>query len=87
LVLLLLMFAPVLPPLVELGMAGVEEKEEISLGLKDEEDDLVEVLLLDERDFGARPEAGEGAEEDEAEDKWVEGICGNEDTCLACVVP
>lgn len=84
LVLLLLLLAPVLPPLVELGMTGVEEAE-ISLGLKDD-DDLV-VLLLEERDLSARPEAKEGAEEEEDEDKWAEGICGDEDTCLACVVP
>lgn len=57
------------------------------MGLKDEEDDLVAALLLDERDFSARLEASEAAEEDEDEDKWAEGICGNEDTCLACVVP
>lgn len=78
LVLLLLLLAPLL-----LGMTGVEEPEEISLGLKDD-DDLV-VLLLEERDLRARPEAREGAEEDE--DKWAEGICGDEDTCRACVMP
>lgn len=83
LVLLLLLLAPVLPPPVELGMTGVEEPDEISLGLKDD-DDLV-VLLLEERDLNARPEAREGAEEDE--DKWAEGICGDEDTCRACGVP
>lgn len=76
--LLLLLLAPLL-----LGMTGVEEPEEISLGLKDD-DDLV-VLLLEERDLRARPEAREGAEEDE--DKWAEGICGDEDTCRACVMP
>lgn len=85
LVLLLLLLAPVLPPLVEFGMTGVEEPDEISLGLKDD-DDLV-VLLLEERDLNARPEAREGAEEEEDEDKWAEGICGDEDTCRACVVP
>lgn len=78
LVLLLLLLAPLL-----LGMTGVEEPEEISLGLKDD-DDLV-VLLQEERDLRARPEAREGAEEDE--DKWAEGICGDEDTCRACVMP
>lgn len=87
LALLLFMLAPVLPPLVEFGRAAVDEPEEISLDLKDEEDDLVVALLPDERDFSARPEAREGAEEDKDEDKWAEGICGNEDTCLACVVP
>lgn len=84
LVLLLLLLAPLLPPLVELGITGVEEPE-ISLGLKDD-DDLV-VLLLEERDLSARPEAREGAEEEEDEDKWAEGICGDEDTCRACVMP
>lgn len=84
LVLLLLLLVPLLPPPDELGMTGVEEPEEISLGLKDD-DDLV-VLLLEERDLGARPEAREGAEEED-EDEWAEGICGNEDTCRACVVP
>lgn len=84
LVLLLLLLAP-LPPPVELGMTGVEEPEEISLGLKDD-DDLV-VLLLEERDLSARPEAREGAEDEEDEDEWAEGICGDEDTCRACVMP
>lgn len=84
LVLLLLLLAPELPPLVEFGMTGVEEAE-ISLGLKDE-DDLV-VLLLEERDLSARPEAKEGAEEEEDEDRWAEGICGDEDTCRACMLP
>lgn len=79
LVLLLLLLTPLL-----LGMRGVEEPEEISLGLKDD-DDLV-VLLLEERDLRARPEAREGAEEED-EDKWAEGICGDEDTCRACVMP
>lgn len=83
LVLLLLLLAPLLPPLVELGMTGTEEPEEISFGLK-EDDDLV-VLLLEERDFSARPEAREGAEEEK--DEWAEGICGDEDTCRACVMP
>ena len=78
LVLLLLLLVPLLPPPEELGMTGMEEPEEISLGLKDA-DDLV-VLLLEERDLGARPEAREGAEEEEDEDEWAEGICGNEDT-------
>lgn len=82
LVLLLLLLAPLLPPPMELGMKGIEELE-ISLGLKDD-DDLV-VLLLEERDLSARPEAREGAEEEE--DKWAEGICGDEDTCRACVMP
>lgn len=85
LVLLLLLLAPMLPPPVELGMTGVDEPEEISLGLKDD-DDLV-VLLLEERDLSARPEAREGAEEEEDEDEWAEGICGDEDTCRACVMP
>lgn len=85
LVLLLLLLAPLLPPLVELGITGVEEPGEISLGLKDDDDDLV-VLLLEERDLSARPEAREGAEEEE-EEEWAEGICGDEDTCRACVVP
>lgn len=85
LLLLLLVFVPVLPPLMEFGMADVEEPEEVSLGLKDD-DDLVVLLLLEDRDLSARPEAKEGAEEED-EDKWVEGICGDEDTCRACVVP
>lgn len=84
LVLLLLMLAPMLPTLMELGTTGMEEPEEISLDRKDE-DDLV-VLLLEERDLSARLEAREGAEEED-EDKWAEGICGDEDTCRACVVP
>lgn len=83
LVLLLLLLAPLLPPPVELGVPGAEE---ISLGLKDD-DDLVVLLLLEERDLRARPEAREGAEEEEDEDEWAEGICGDEDTCRACVVP
>lgn len=83
LVLLLLLLAPLLPPPMELGMTGVEEPE-ISLGLKDA-DDLV-VLLLEERDLSARPEAREGTEEED-EDEWAEGICGDEDTCRACVMP
>lgn len=85
--LLLLLFAPTL---AELGMTGMEEPEEISLGLKDDDDDdddLVVLLLLEERDLSTRPEAREGAEEEEDEDKWAEGICGDEDTCRACVVP
>lgn len=88
LVLLLLLFAPMLPPLAELGMTGVEEPDNISLGLKDDDDDKDDlvVLLLEERDLSARPEAREGAEEED-EDKWAEGICGDEDTCRACVVP
>lgn len=85
LMLLLLLLAPLLPPPMELGMTGVEEPEEISLGLKDD-DDLV-VLLLEERDLSARPEAREGAEDEEEEDEWAEGICGDEDTCRACVMP
>lgn len=84
LVLLLLLLAPLLLPPMEFGMTGVEEPEESSLGLKDDDDDLV-VLLLEERDLSARPEAREGAEEDE--DEWAEGICGDEDTCRACVMP
>lgn len=78
------MLAPLLPPPVEFGMTGVEEPEEMSLGLKDDDDDLV-VVLLEERDLSARPEAREGAEE--VEDEWAEGICGDEDTCRACVMP
>lgn len=81
LVLLLLMLAPLLPPPVEFGMTGVED---ISLGLKDD-DDLFVLLLLEERDLSARPEAREGVEEEEEE--WAEGICGDEDTCRACVMP
>lgn len=86
LVLLLLLLAPLLPPPTELGMTGVEEPEDISLGLKDD-DDLVVLLLLEERDLSARPEAREGAEEEEDEEEWAEGICGDEDTCRACVMP
>lgn len=82
---LLVLLAPVLPPLVALGMTVMEEPDELSLGLKDD-DDLV-VLLPEERDLGTRPEVREGAEEEEDEDKWAEGICGDEDTCRACVVP
>lgn len=82
--LLLLLLTPLLPPAVELGMTGVEEPE-ISLDLKDDDDFVV--LLLDERDLSARPEAREGAEEEEDEDEWAEGICGDEDTCRACVLP
>lgn len=78
---LLVLLPPPLPTLVEFGMTGIEDPEELSLGLK--EDDLV-VLLLDERDLSARPEAREGAEEEE---EWAEGICGDEDTCRACAVP
>lgn len=77
--LLLLMLAPP----VEFGMTVVEEPEDISLGLKDD-DDLV-VLLLEDRDLSARPEARDGV--DEEEDEWAEGICGDEDTCRACVMP
>lgn len=79
-----LLFAPVLPPPAEFGVMGVEEPEDVSLGLKDEED-LV-ALLLEERDLSVRPEDREGTEDDD-EDKWAEGICGDEDTCRACVVP
>lgn len=86
LALLLLLLAPLPPPPVELGMTGVEEPEEISLGLKDD-DDLVVLLLLEERDLSARPEAREGAEDEDDEDEWAEGICGDEDTCRACVMP
>lgn len=77
------MLAPPLPPPVEFGMTVVEEPEDISLGLKDD-DDLV-VLLLEDRDLSARPEARDGV--DEEEDEWAEGICGDEDTCRACVMP
>lgn len=64
----------------------MEEPEEKSLGLKDDDDDdLVVLLLLEERDLSARPEAGEGA--DEKEEEWTKGICGDEDTCRACVMP
>lgn len=88
LVLLLLLLVPMLLPPAELGMTVVEEPEEISLGLKDNDDLVVLLLLLlDERDLSARPEAREGADEEEDEDKWAEGICGDEDTCRACVVP
>lgn len=86
LVLLLLLLAPLPPPPVELGTTGVEEPEDISLGLNDDDDDLVVLLLLEERDLSARPEAREGAEEED-EDEWAEGICGDEDTCRACVMP
>lgn len=88
LMLLLLLLAPPLPPPIELGRTGVKEPEEISLGLKNDDVDLV-VLLLEERDLSARPEAREGAEEEEEddEDEWAEGICGDEDTCRACVMP
>lgn len=86
LALLLLMLAPLLPPLVEFEMTGVEELEDISLGLKDD-DDLFVLLLLEERDLSARPEAREGVEEEEEEEEWAEGICGDEDTCRACVMP
>lgn len=84
LALLLLLLAPVLPPVAGLGMTGVEE---ISLGLKEDDDLVVLLLEEEERDLSARPEAREGAEEEEEEDKWAEGICGDEDTCRACVVP
>lgn len=86
--LVVLLFAPVLPPLAEFGVTGVEEPEDVSLGLKDDEDFVVVLLLLEERDLSVRPEAREGTkEEEEDEDKWAEGICGDEDTCRACVVP
>lgn len=78
---LLLLFAP---PVV-FGATDVEELVEVSLGLKDEAEDVL--VVLEERDFSARPEAREGAKEEEDEDKWAEGICGDEDTCRACVVP
>lgn len=69
LVLLLLLLAP----LRELGEMGVEGPEEMSLGLNDDDDDLVVLLLEEEeRDLSARPEAREGA--DEEEDEWAEGI-------------
>lgn len=64
----------------------MEEPEETSLGLKDD-DDLVVLLLEEERDLSARPEARERAEEEEDKDEWAEGICGDEDTCRACVMP
>lgn len=83
-VLLLLLLAPLLPPPVEFGVTGVEE---ISLGLKEDDDLVVLLLLEEERDFSARPEAREGADEEEDEDEWAEGICGDEDTCRACVMP
>lgn len=87
LALLLLAVAPPLPPLAELGVTGAEEAADISLGLKD--DDLLVLLLLEEeeeRDLSARPEARGGAAEEE-EEEWAEGICGDEDTCRACVMP
>lgn len=77
-----------MPPLAELGVTGAEEPEDISLGLKD--DDLLVLLLLEEeeRDLSARPEArGGAAAEEEEEEEWAEGICGDEDTCRACVMP
>lgn len=46
---------------------------------------MVVLLLLEERDLSARPEARDGVEEEE--DEWAEGICGDEDTCRACVMP
>lgn len=64
-------------------MTGAEEAGDISLGLKD--DDLLVLLLEEERDLSARPEARGGAAEEEEE--WAEGICGDEDTCRACVMP
>jgi len=83
----LLLLAP--PPLpTELGTKGAdEEPEETSLGLKDAAAADLVVLLLEERDLSARPEAREGAEEGEEEDEWAEGICGDEDTCRACAMP
>lgn len=83
--LLLLTLAPLLPPPVEFGTTEAEEPEDISFGLKDD-DDLV-VLLLEERDLSTRPEAREGADDEEEEEEWAKGICGDEDTCRACVMP
>lgn len=84
--LLLLLLAP-----APLGLEAmcVEEPEEVSLGLKDDGDLVVLLPEEDEeeRDFSARPEAGEGADKEEDEDRWAEGICGDEDTCRACLVP
>lgn len=80
--LLLLTLAPLLPPPAEFGTTDAEEPEDISFGLKDDDDLLV--LLVEERDLSARPEAREGADEEE---EWVKGICGDEDTCRACVMP
>lgn len=68
-------------------MTGAEEPAEISLGLTDNDLVVLLLLLLEGRDFGARPEASEGAKGEVDEDKWAEGICGDEDTCRACVVP
>lgn len=68
LVLLLLLLAP----LRELGEMGVEGPEEMSLGLNDDDDLVVLLLEEEERDLSARPEAREGA--DEEEDEWAEGI-------------
>lgn len=81
--LLLLALVPLPPPPVELGATDVEEPEDKSFSLKDDDDFVV--LLLEERDLSARPEAGEGA--DEKEEEWTKGICGDEDTCRACVMP
>lgn len=83
--LLLLTLAPLLPPPAEFGATDAEEPEDISFGLKDDDDLLV--LLLEERDLSARPEAREGADDEEEEEEWVKGICGDEDTCRACVMP
>lgn len=84
--LLLLALVPLPPPPVEFGTTDAEEPEDKSFGLKDDED-LV-ALLLEERDLSARPEAGEGADEkEEEEEEWTKGICGDEDTCRACVMP
>ena len=85
--LLLLALVPLPPPPVEFGKTDAVEPKDKSFGLKDD-DDLV-VLLLEERDLSARPEAGEGADEkeEEEEEEWTKGICGDEDTCRACVMP
>lgn len=87
--LLLLELVPLPPPLEEFGTREVEEPEDKSFGLKDDDDDDLVVLLLEERDLSARPEAGEGADEKEEEEQeeWTKGICGDEDTCRACVMP
>ena len=85
LALLLVLLIPAAPP-KELGVTGVEEEpDELSRGLKDaalpappppEEEE--------ERDLNARTETGGGAR---GEEEWAEGICGDEDTCRACVAP
>lgn len=49
-----------------------------SLGLKEDEDDEEDLLLV-RGCLRGRPEASEGSEE------WGEGIWGDEDTCRDCV--